>query len=82
MVALMSESYNPHVRYGAALALGIACAASAMPEAVEMLEVLAADPVDFVRQGAFIALALVLVQTSDAQLPKVGVAGGRSMGPG
>ena len=26
VVSLLSESYNPHVRYGAALALGIACA--------------------------------------------------------
>lgn len=26
VVSLLSESYNPHVRYGAALALGICCA--------------------------------------------------------
>lgn len=26
VVSLLSESYNPHVRYGAALALGISCA--------------------------------------------------------
>ena len=26
VVSLLSESYNPHVRYGAAMALGIACA--------------------------------------------------------
>lgn len=26
VVSLLSESYNPHVRYGAAMALGICCA--------------------------------------------------------
>jgi len=26
VVSLLAESYNPHVRYGAALAIGIACA--------------------------------------------------------
>lgn len=29
VVALLTESYNPHVRYGAACALGVACAATA-----------------------------------------------------
>lgn len=28
VVSLLTESYNPHVRYGAALAIGIACAGS------------------------------------------------------
>jgi len=27
---LLSESYNPHVRFGAAMALGIACAGSGL----------------------------------------------------
>lgn len=35
------------------------------------MEPLANDPVDFVRQGALIALAMVLVQTSKAQEPRV-----------
>lgn len=26
VVSLLTESYNPHVRYGAAMAIGIACA--------------------------------------------------------
>ena len=29
------------------------------------------DPVDFVRQGAFISLAMILIQQSEAQSPKV-----------
>ena len=30
LVQLLSESYNPHVRCGAAMALGIACAGTAL----------------------------------------------------
>lgn len=30
LVQLLSESYNPHVRYGATFALGIACAGTGM----------------------------------------------------
>lgn len=30
VVQLLSESYSPHVRYGAALALGIACAGTGL----------------------------------------------------
>ncbi|KAL4423070.1 hypothetical protein ABPG77_005875 [Micractinium sp. CCAP 211/92] len=61
IVSLLSESYNPHVRYGAAMAVGIACAGTGMREAVALLEPLVKDSVDFVQQGALIALALVLV---------------------
>ena len=34
MIKLLSGSYNPHVRYGAALALGISCAGTGLPEAI------------------------------------------------
>lgn len=30
VVSLLSESYNPHVRYGAAIALGISCAGTGL----------------------------------------------------
>ncbi len=33
VVSLLAESYNPHVRYGAAMALGIACAGTGLREA-------------------------------------------------
>lgn len=71
MVQLLAESYNPNVRYGACLAIGIACAGTAMKEAVNLLLPMASDPVDFVRQGALIALAMVLIQTTASQEPKV-----------
>lgn len=70
-MSLLAESYNPHVRYGAALALGIACAGTGMKEALALLEPLSKDSVPFVRQGAFIALAMVLVQISEHAVPKV-----------
>ncbi|EEP77876.1 hypothetical protein UREG_02725 [Uncinocarpus reesii 1704] len=72
MVELLSESYNPHVRYGAAMALGISCAGTGLDEAVDLLEPMLKDPTDFVRQGALIALAMVLVQQNEIMNPKVG----------
>ncbi|KAJ3217761.1 proteasome regulatory particle base subunit [Dinochytrium kinnereticum] len=71
VVQLLSESFNPHVRYGATLALGISCAGTALPEALELIEPMTKDPVDFVRQGALIALAMILVQQNEASCPRV-----------
>jgi len=70
VVAHLAESYNPHVRYGAALALGIACAGSGSPDALGLLEALALDGVDYVRQGAHIAAGLVLQGEGEAHLPR------------
>ncbi|XP_075516337.1 26S proteasome non-ATPase regulatory subunit 1 homolog A-like isoform X1 [Primulina tabacum] len=72
IVSLLSESYNPHVRYGAALAVGISCAGTGLSEAISLLEPLMSDVVDFVRQGALIAMAMVMVQTSEASDSRVG----------
>lgn len=70
VVQLLSGSYNPHVRHGATLALGISCAGTALPEAIEILEPMTKDPIDFVRQGALISLSMILVQQNEAQTPK------------
>jgi 26S proteasome regulatory subunit N2 len=70
-VELLAESYNPHVRYGATMALGIACAGTGLPEAVDLLEPMMKDSTDFVRQGALIALAMIMVQQNEAMNPKV-----------
>lgn len=72
MVELLSESYNPHVRYGATMALGIACAGTGLDEAIDLLEPMMKDSVDFVRQGALIALSMIMVQQNEAMSPKVG----------
>ena len=72
MVELLSESYNPHVRYGAAMALGISCAGTGLDDAIDLLEPMIKDPTDFVRQGALIALSMIMIQQNEAMNPKVG----------
>ncbi|KAK8145178.1 proteasome regulatory particle base subunit [Beauveria asiatica] len=71
MVELLSESYNPHVRYGSAMALGISCAGTGLDEAIDLLEPMMKDPTDFVRQGALISLAMIMVQQNEIMNPKV-----------
>lgn len=71
LVSLLSESFNPHVRYGACLAVGIACAGSGDAEAIGMLTPMQADQVDFVRQGALLSTALVYMQQSEHAAPGV-----------
>ena len=71
LVKLLSQSHNPHVRYGTALALGIACAGRAYEPAIEVLEPLTKDSVDFVRQGAMMASAMILIQQNEFIYPKV-----------
>eukprot|EP00762_Andalucia_godoyi_P001312 ANDGO_04815.mRNA.1 26S proteasome non-ATPase regulatory subunit 1 homolog B len=71
LVSLLAQSYNPHVRYGATLAVGICCAGTALRAAIDLLKPLAEDPVDFVRQGAYIGLAMVLMQTNETREPFV-----------
>jgi 26S proteasome regulatory subunit N2 len=67
----LAESYNPHIRYGAAFAVGIGCAGTGMVDALKLLAPLTNDKVDFVRQGALIALSMVFIQVTEAQEPKV-----------
>ncbi|XP_078488674.1 26S proteasome non-ATPase regulatory subunit 1 [Ciona intestinalis] len=71
VVSLLSESYNPHVRYGAAVALGIACAGSGNKDALNLLEPLTSDSINYVRQGALIASSMILIQHTDTTCPKV-----------
>jgi 26S proteasome regulatory subunit N2 len=71
VVSLLSESYNPNLRYGAAMALGICCAGTGNKEALALLEPMTNDPFNFVRQGALIASALILIQQTEALCPKV-----------
>ncbi|CAH8442986.1 unnamed protein product [Heterobilharzia americana] len=70
LVSLLVESYHPHLRYGAAMAVGIACAGTALKEAVNLLETLHEGTVPFVRQGALIANAMVLIQQNAVTCPK------------
>lgn len=65
VVELLSHSYNPHVRCGAATALGIACASTGNKEALTLLEPMVNDPVNYVRQAAVVASAMILMQHTD-----------------
>lgn len=72
LVSLLAESYNPSVRYGACLAIGIACAGTGSKEAYDILMPMAKDDlVDTVRQGAMIALSMVFIQISDTRSQEV-----------
>ena len=71
VISLLSESYNPHVRYGAAMALGIACAGTSLIGAYNILQPLYDDSNYLVRQGAILATSMIFNQTNIAQEPKV-----------
>ena len=68
LVTLLAESYNPQVRYGSAMAVGIACAGTGLPEAKDLLDGLLTDAVDYVRQGAYLAMAMVQQQQPEAKV--------------
>jgi 26S proteasome regulatory subunit N2 len=69
LMASLAQSYNAHVRYGAALAVGVCCAGTASSAALDVLRPLLVDVVDFVRQGAYMATAMVLMQTNATREP-------------
>lgn len=71
VVKNLAVSYNPHIRYGAAMALGVGCAGTGSQDALRILAPLATDKEDFVRQGALIALSMVFIQITEVQEPKV-----------
>ncbi|OEH75960.1 proteasome cyclosome repeat-containing protein [Cyclospora cayetanensis] len=66
VMRLLCGSYNPHVRYGAAVSLGVGLAGSGLREAGEVLKALSSDPTDFVRQGAFIGMGFLYQLQHDA----------------
>lgn len=70
-VSLLAESYNPHVRYGAAMALGISGAGSGCKESVSLLQSLWKDSTDFVQQGALIASAMLLIEHPECKQEKL-----------
>lgn len=71
IVELLAQSHNPYVRYGSAMALGISCSGTGLKSALDVLEPLSTDAVDFVRQGATLAKAMILIQQNEKTHPKV-----------
>ena len=50
------------------MAVGVSCGSTGMQAALDLLEPLLADSVDFVRQGALIATSLVLMQQAESKV--------------
>lgn len=71
LVGSLSRSHDPFVRCGSAMALGISSAGKNYMPAVDVLMTLTKDPTDFVKQHAFIALAMVLIQQTEKSNPVV-----------
>jgi 26S proteasome regulatory subunit N2 len=70
IIKILNDSYNTHIRYGVAMALGIAAAGTGHKATVELLWTMKADTCDFVRQGALIALSMVLMQKTEKEQPR------------
>ena len=73
VIQLLSESYNSHVRYGAALAIGISNAGSARYLPYKTIQPLFGDPNYLVRQSALISSALIFSQTTLKQEPNINI---------
>lgn len=69
MVDLLSKSYNPHIRSGSAIALGIACAGTGLKAAIKILAPLLDDSEDIVKQAAIISMGMVMMQQSEKLVP-------------
>ena len=50
------------------MAVGMACAGTGLRDAISLLEPMLSDNTDFVRQGALIAMALVMMQQPEHRL--------------
>jgi len=66
-ISLLMDSYNSHIRYGSAMALGIGAASSGDTSIIGLLRPLAEDATSFVRHGALIGLGLVMCTASAGQ---------------
>lgn len=66
MLRLLLESYNPHLRFGSLIALGIGFAGTADAKVLDMIDpLMRSDKVDYVRQAAMIAASMILMQHSE-----------------
>ncbi|CAN1334589.1 26S proteasome non-ATPase regulatory subunit 1 homolog A [Linum perenne] len=88
LIEQLTRDQDPILRYGGMYALALAyggtannkairqlrisCAGTGLSEAISLLEPLTSDVVDFVRQGALIAMAMVMIQMNEAGDSRVG----------
>ncbi len=71
VVQLLANSYNEHVRYGSAAALGIACAGTGNLQALTILKQLCKDKIDYVRQAALISIGMLLQEHNNIECNQV-----------
>lgn len=69
VIKMLLYSYNPYIRYGCIVALAIGSKTS--KESIELIWPLLTDSVDFVRQGAFISLAMLLQVATNQSEPRL-----------
>jgi len=58
VIKMLLYSYNPYIRYGCIVALSVG--SKTCKESIELIWPLLTDSVDFVRQGAYLSLAIML----------------------
>ena len=71
VIRLLSQSFNPHIRYGCAMAVGICSAGRVSDDVLGIVEPLLSDKTDFVRQSAMIAMSMIYMQADSKLHPKV-----------
>nr|UXY87913.1 26S proteasome regulatory subunit [Cryptomonas curvata] len=64
------DHFNPFIRYGVCFAIGISSFGKNSYKAIEFLEKLSNDKIDFVRQGSFIALGLSILNDKNNERKK------------
>lgn len=69
VIKMLLYSYNPYIRYGCIMALAIGSRNT--KEAIDLIFPNLTDSVDFVRQGSYIALALLLQISTVNSEPKL-----------
>ncbi|XP_060842260.1 26S proteasome non-ATPase regulatory subunit 1-like [Rhopalosiphum padi] len=66
ILSKLTKSYNPYIRYGAVMALGIAFAGTGHEEAIHLLVPMTNDLVNFVRQGALIVSSMICIHQTQS----------------
>lgn len=66
---MLLYSYNPYIRYGCIMALAIG--SKNTKESIDLIWPSLTDSVDFVRQGAYISLALLLQVATNNSEPRL-----------
>ena len=70
IIIQLIDNFNPFIRYGVCYAIGISSFAKNSYKAIEFLDKLSHDKIDFVRQASFIALGLSIIRDKNQERKK------------